>query len=269
MTPAASASAPARGFLRVERIFADTYGVVRRHFRAYLILTLLCGVAPSLLISSLYGAAPGDLAATPLTARLAAMALFILGDAILSGALARMTFDDLTATPTSLGRQLGGLKGRLGTLLLAAAAVDVPILALNLFSQILAPDRATGLALYGLRFGVGVTLGAIWAGAGAAILAEGLSARDGLARAAQLTWGQRPRVALFFAAFFLLKVLGPYLLIDFGLHRLAALAGGGPLLATAVALIGMTVWNLLACALGVATALIYVALRDLKAASGL
>ena len=254
----------AGGILRVERIFAQTYGVIRRHAGAYLILTLLFGIAPGLLVSSLYGAPPGDLRAVPLGGKLSSMALFVLGDAALSGALARIAFDDMAGRATGLGRSLGALRGRLIPLLLAAAAIDVPILALNLASQAVTHDPATGLALYGLRFGVGVTLGAIWAGAGAAILAETLSVRAGLARAADLTRGHRWRTALFFAAFFLLKVLGPYLLVEFGLQRIAALFGDGSGVQGFVALAAMTVWNLLACALGVSTALIYAALRDLK-----
>ena len=256
---------PIGGFLRVERIFAGTYGVIRRHALTYLGLTLAFGVAPGLLVTWLYGAAPGDLAHTPLAARLSAMVLFVVGDAILSGALARMTFDDRAARPVTLLACLGATKGRMVALLLAAAAIDAPILTLNLISNAVTHDRALGLALYGLRFCVGVTLGAIWAGAGAAIIAEGLGARAGLMRAASLTKGQRPRTALFFAAFFLLKVLGPYLLVDFGLQRLAALFGDGVAVQTATALAAMTVWNLLACALGISTTLIYAALKDLKA----
>ena len=259
-----SAAPETGGFLRVERIFSGTYGVIRRQAAAYFWLTLAFGVAPGLFVTCLYGAAPGDLGHTPLAGRLSAMALFVLGDAILSGALTRMAFDDAAGIKTSFLRCTGAVKGRLITLLLAAAAIDVPMLTLNLVSNTITHDRALGLLLYGLRFCVGVTLGAIWCGAGTAIIAEGLDARGGLKRAAELTKGHRPRTALFFAAFFVLKVLGPYLLIDSGLDRLAVLLGNGAGVRTAAALIAMTVWNLLACALGISVALIYAALRELK-----
>jgi hypothetical protein len=259
---------PPSGALRVERIFADSWAVIRRHTWLYVTLTLIFGVAPGLAITSLYGAAPGDIAQTPMAARITAMALFVVGDAVLSGALAIAVFAHLAGRTASLSEALGGLRGRWSALLLAAAAIDTPILALNLLSSLIASDPATGLALYGLRFAVGTLLGAIFAGAGAAIMAEGLDARRGLARAAKLTRGQRPRTALFFASFFLLKVLGPYLLIDFALRRLAQLLLEGPVAETAVALAGLLVWNLLACALGVAMALIYVALRRSALADG-
>ena len=265
MSAAASADAHSLPILRVEQVFADTWGVIRRHTALYFVLTLMFGVAPALLVSTLYGAALGDLRDTPMYARIGAMALFVLGDAALSGALARMAFDDRAGNALSLSRSLNSLRGRFWDLLLAAAAIDVPILALNLGSSLIAHDQAGGLALYALRFSVGVTLGAIWAGAGAAILCEGLSGRGGLMRAAALTRGHRARTGLFFAAFFILKVLGPYLLVDFGLQRLAALAGDGEAAAATVALAGVLVWNLLACALGISTALIYAMLKDLNA----
>jgi hypothetical protein len=262
-TPSAHAD-----FLRVERIFADTWSVVRSHASIYLILTLVFGVAPGLLITSLFGVPPGDLGQAPMGARILSMVLFVLGDAVLIGALAVVVFGHIAGRSVSLGQALAALRGRYWALLLAAAAIDVPMLVLNLSSSLMAASPATSLALYGVRFAVGITLGAVFAGAGAAILAEGLTARQGLIRAAALTRGQRPRTALFFAAFFLLKVLGPYLLIDFGLRSLAGLLFDGPAAETALALAGLVVWNLLACALGISMALIYAALREQRSGNG-
>jgi len=255
-------------FLRVERIFTDSWAVIRRHAWLYLILTLLFGVAPGLLITSLYGAPPGDLSQAPMIARILSMVLFVLGDAVLIGALSAAVFAHLAGGRISVTQALAAVRGRYRALLLAAAAIDVPMLTLNLVSSLIAADPATSLALYGVRFAVGISLGAVFAGAGAAILAEGLTARQGLARAAALTRGQRPRTALFFAAFFLLKVLGPYLLIDFGLRGLAGVFFEGPAVQTGLALAGLLVWNLLACALGISMALIYVALREQRLGNG-
>lgn len=246
--------------LRVEAIFADAWGVIRRHAALYLLLTLVCGVAPTLMVTALAGGPPGDMAQTPMAARIAAMALFVIGDAVLSGALAVAVFAYLDGRRAGLAESLAAVRARFAALLLAAAAIDAPMLALNFGSSLIAKDAATSLALYGVRFAIGTLLGAVFAGAAAAIVAEGLSARAGLARAAALTRGHRARTALFFAAFFLLKVLGPYLLVDLGLARLGEVAGGGAAIGGAVAVAGVVVWNLLACSLGVGMALIYAAL---------
>lgn len=251
---------PDTAALRVEAVFAGVWSVVRRHAGLYLILTLVCGVAPTLAITSAFGAPPGDLGQTPLSARVGSMMLFVIGDAVLSGALAVAAFAHLDGRRAGLGESLFALRGRMIALLLAAAAIDVPMLAMNLASSLIATDAATSLALYGVRFAIGTLLGAVFAGAAAAIVAEGLTARQGLARAAALTRSNRARTALFFAAFFLLKVLGPYLLIDLGLARLAMLAGDGPAIQSAIGVAGVVVWNLLACSLGVGMALIYASL---------
>jgi hypothetical protein len=265
MTPALDlAAASPDGRLRVERIFADTYALILRHGAPYLALTLLFGVGPSLLISSLCGLPPGDLSAAPLGMKLASMGLFILGDAVLGGALAQLVFDDLAGRPGALTSALGAARRGFWPLLVTAAAIDTPILLLNLASNAAPHDAATMLTLYGLRFCFAMTLGAVWAGAAAAVAAEpGLSGLAALKRAARLTTGHRKRTALFFAAFFILKVLGPYLLVEVGLQHLAAWLGNGAGVRTACALAGMLVWNLLACALGVSGALIYAALRRL------
>lgn len=255
-------------FLRVERVFADTWAVIRSHAWIYLVLTLVFGVAPGLLITSLFGVPPENMGQAPLPARILSMALFVLGDAVLIGALAAVVFAHIAGRSVSLGQAVAVLRGRYGALLLAAAAIDVPMLLLNLASSLIAADPASSLALYGVRFAVGIMLGAVFAGAGAAILAEGLTGRQGLVRAAALTRGQRPRTALFFAAFFLLKVLGPYLLIDFGLRSLTGMFLDGPAAETALALAGVLVWNLLACALGISMALIYAALREQESGNG-
>ncbi len=244
-------------FLRVESVFARTYDFVRRQAGLYLLLVLALGVAPSLLVSWMTGTPPGDLRGASLTGRIGSMALFVVSDAALCALLAKATLDGLVGRPVSLSSALDIAPDRIWPLLAVTAAVDAPILSLNLASSLITQDPALGLVLYGLRFAVGVSLGAVWCGAGAIVLVDGLGPMAALRRAAALTAGHRWRVALFFAAFFLLKVLGPYMALEWGLRWLApdGLAGG---------VAATVVWNVLACALGVATTLIYADLTRLN-----
>lgn len=249
-----AAALPAPDYLKVEAIFASTWRVIARRPLAYLILSLAYGVGPIFVIWALTGVSPEALGTASVPVRAASMALFVLGDGLLSAGLARLTFDEgarLRDCFKAPGRQLG-------TFLLLAVVIDTPPLALNLFSGWLSHETSVGLAFYALRFAVGTTIAAVLTGAAPAALAEGLSWRAALARAAALTAGHRWRVALFFAAFFVLKVLGPFLLANWGLNALAAQA---PL---AVAVFDAVIWNLLACALGVSSALIYTELKRLQ-----
>lgn len=250
-----AAALPAPDYLKVEAIFAGTWRVIARRPLAYLALSLAYGVGPIFLIWALTGVSPEALGTASVPVRAASMALFVLGDGLLSAGLARLTFD----AGASLKDCFKAPVNQLATFLLLAVVIDTPPLALNLLSGAISHETSVGLAFYALRFAVGTTIAAFFTGAAPAALAEGLGWRGALARAAALTAGHRWRVALFFAAFFVLKVLGPFLLANWGLNALATQA---PL---TVAVFDAVIWNLLACALGVSSALIYTELKRLQA----
>jgi hypothetical protein len=244
----AFAAPTATDALRADRLFAATYAVIARRCATYLALVLAFGVAPTAIACALFDLTPAQLGLAAPGVRIVSMLLFVLGDAALGGALARLALED---RPT-LVRTLRFSPRSWLALLGVAACLDIPMLGLNLVSGLITHDPTVGLALYGLRFAVGVALGALWCGAAAVVVMEGRSAPAALARALALTRGRRGDLALFTAAFFILKVLGPYLLIDLGLQALSPWLPGAVL-----AWGGVLIWNLLACTLGVATALAF------------
>ncbi len=255
---------PAPDFLRIERVFALTWEVAARHFIPYAALTLAFGVGPMLLAAALLGMDPQDLGAARPEQRLVAMVLFVIGDALLWATLARLTLDDLEGRPTGLRRALAIPPGQLGPLLALTALLDCPPLALNLISGMVAHgDGRLTMLLYAGRFLVGMSLLAVFGCAIVVMMVERLSIGATLARTARLTEGSRLRIGLFFAAFFVFKVLGPYLISNWGLQGAlaAAPAGWESQVRLAVGIASTVVWNGLASALGVSAALIYAELK--------
>ena len=265
MAFATTAAAPEG--LRVEQIFVRTWTLAIRHWRTYLVLTTLFAMGPTLLAAAVLRVDPQDLGALPPAQRALTMLFFLLGDIVLWPVLARMTLDALRDNPVSVTRSMAVPRAQWLSVILLVALFDVPSLCINLVGGMVAQAYNIGLQLYALRFVIGMAQLALFGAATAILMREGGGVIHALKRSLELTRGQRWRIALFFTVFFILKVMGPYLLAYCVIDTLVASAAHGPWaaevrLGTGIA--SSLLWNALCCALSLSAALIYADLLRLK-----
>ena len=252
--------------LRVEQIFVRTWTLAARHWPTYGVLTFAFGVGPILLAAALLGMNPTDIGAAAPGQRAFAMGIFFLGDVVLWASLARMTLAAVAGAAVGVRQSLAVPRTQWLTVFLLVGLFDIPSLGINLATGMIAHDETTGYILYGCRFVLGMAQLALFGCATAIQVREGGGVGHALARSLDLTRGNRWRIALYFTVFFILKVMGPYLLAFSLFDHLQTLATGAweAPVRLVLGIVSTMLWNILCCALSLSSALIYADLLRLR-----
>jgi hypothetical protein len=259
-------TAPPDG-LRVDQIFVRTWTIAARHWRTYLVLTTLFAMGPMMLAAAILRVDPQDLGGLPPNQRVVSMVIYLIGDIVLWPVLALMTLDALRGRPVSVARSLAVPRAQWPSVILLVALFDVPSLGINLAAGVVGEAYNIGLWLYGARFVIGMAQLSLFGAATAILMREGGGVMHALKRSLSLTLGHRWKIAVFFTAFFILKVFGPFFLAYCVFDWIVAATTHGPWAAQVRLGSGIAstlLWNALCCALSLSSALIYADLLRLK-----